>query len=68
MTKAVRIAASQSFSEEEIEALDQLLKLILRGGDTYATVRSEAMISVMRKVLVMKTAIARQKRKARGAR
>lgn len=48
---------SNSFGEDEIEFLAQLLPTVLRGGDTKALARSKALGSVYRKVMAMRSKI-----------
>lgn len=45
---------STSFSDEEIQLLDELFRILLRGGDARRLVRNRAFANVMRKVLSMK--------------
>lgn len=57
----LRLAASTSFTEEEIEGLDSLLSTLRRGGDARLIARSPAMVNVSRKVLNMKATLERQR-------
>jgi hypothetical protein len=59
--KNIRVAASASFSEEEIGALSEVLTKLLAGGDVRAMRSSKALGGLMRKLPVMKAAIERQK-------
>jgi hypothetical protein len=63
----LRIAASTSFTEEEILALDTILTTMLRGGDT-RTLAAAPIQQLSKKMPSMKAAVARQKerRKAIG--
>lgn len=57
----MRIAASTSFTEAEVQGLDTLLSMLRRGGDASLVARSPAMQNVHRKVLSMKEALERQR-------
>lgn len=59
--KNIRVAASASFSEEEIAALSEVLSKLLAGGDVRAMRSSKALGGLVRKLPVMKVAIERQK-------
>jgi hypothetical protein len=52
-TDLPRIAASQSFTEEEVLALDSLLSIVRRGGDARLIARSPAMRKVQQKAVAM---------------
>lgn len=56
-----RLSASQSFTPEEVSALDELFRGLLIGKDVRMMARSAPMISVMRKVQVMQRSIERLK-------
>lgn len=56
-------SASQSFSADEVEWLDQVLAVLRRGGDPSVLLRNPASTRVAAKVDVMKRSIARQKRR-----
>jgi len=58
-----RLAASTSFTEVEIRALDVHFATLLKGGDVRAHLRSEPLRSVMRKVGVMQRTVERQRAK-----
>jgi hypothetical protein len=63
-TPPPRVAASQSFTEPEVAALDLIIKTILRdGGDLRVLRKSAAVINLARKVGSMRASIARQKLK-----
>lgn len=66
--KVVRLAASTSFSEAEIHALDELLSKLRRGADVRQILRSPAIANVMKKVETMKQTLERQRerREAKG--
>ncbi len=59
-----RVAASQSFSEAEVEALDEIVRGLLN-SDVNMALRvlrsSKAGIAIMQKIYVMKKSIAKQK-------
>jgi hypothetical protein len=52
-----RLAASTSFTEEEVDALDQLIKAILGKRDTQIIGRSKAFPRIAAKVVTMKRTI-----------
>lgn len=52
--RVVRMAASQSFNEEEINWLHQLMSMLLRGGDARVIVRAPVARKLFIKVLSMK--------------
>lgn len=54
-------SASQSFREDEVEALHQLLAILRRGGDPSAIVRTDAGRRLAAKVQRMRESIARQR-------
>lgn len=54
-------AASNSFTEDEINALDTLLSIIRRGGDPKIVARSPAITTLTRKFARMKATIERNK-------
>lgn len=56
-----RVAASQSFTAEEVSALDQLVQIVLRGGDTRVCAKNAAFPNIARKVAGMKSAVAKAK-------
>lgn len=62
---APRVAASQSFTEAEVDWLDQLFRTILRGGDVSIIARHdpELRAKLAQKVVAMKQSIARQKKR-----
>lgn len=65
--ESTRITASQSFSEEEVTALETVLSTLRRGGDTKVLMRSTAMTNVARKVEAMRLRVAELRaRRARG--
>jgi hypothetical protein len=45
---------STSFSDEEIHLLDEMFRILIRGGDARRLVRNRAFANVMRKVSAMK--------------
>lgn len=50
-----RIAASQSFTEDEVKWLEQVMRIMLRGGDPKALLRHrETFASLARKVQAMR--------------
>lgn len=55
-----RLAASASFTEREVLALDQLFAVLRRGGDPRVLVRSAALSGIPRKLAVMRSALQRQ--------
>ncbi len=57
----VRLSASQSFNEDEVVLLGQLLETLLRGGDTRTLVRHQAYANLVRKTQAMKQRIAEQR-------
>lgn len=60
-------SAAQSFREDEINALEQLLRAMQRSahpGDLQRLVRSDAMRRVRRKVIAMRDSLERQRRSA----
>jgi len=65
----LRIAASTSFTEKEVLALEEITNKLLRGADLRGMARSPEVASIMRKTISMKQAVARQKgrRAARDA-
>lgn len=62
-TTKKRVAASQSFSEAEVAALDELVHGLLNGSRDLAlrVLRSVPGISLMHKIHVMKVSVAKQK-------
>ncbi len=64
----IRLAASQSFTAEEIACLRQLGQTLLRGGDTSAIVRSAPFAGLMRKAGVMEARVRVQLERRRDAR
>lgn len=58
----LRLAASCSFSEEELGALDTILTTLLRGGDT-RKMRARDVQVLAKKVPAMKATIERQKQR-----
>lgn len=59
------MSASASFTKAEVNGLDEIFNILLRGGDARTLARSVPMKKVLCKVLVMKEAIERQtKRRA----
>lgn len=57
----IRLAASTSFTAEEIAALDALLAALRRNADVRVLSRSPQLQSVARKVVTMKAALVRQR-------
>lgn len=53
--------ASQSFTVDEVNALDAIFSTLLRGGDVRVLIRSKAASTLPRKILAMRGSIARQK-------
>lgn len=45
---------STSFSEEEVAFLDELFRILLRGGDASRLIRNRSFANVMRKIHAMK--------------
>lgn len=60
--KKRRIAGSQSFTEEEVNWLHQVMMKMLNGGDVSVLRRASAAQSVFRKVQKMKDTVERVKR------
>lgn len=58
--KELRMSASASFTKAEVNGLDEIFNILLRGGDARTLARSVPMKKVLCKVLVMKEAIERQ--------
>lgn len=54
--------ASQSFTVDEVNALDAIFSTLLRGGDVRILIRSKAASTLPRKILAMRGSIARQQR------
>ena len=67
--KNLRIAASTSFSEKEVLALEEIVNKLLRGSDLSGMKRAPEVASIARKTISMKQAVERQKvrRAARAA-
>ena len=59
--RPIQVAASASFSDEQVFALDVVLTTLLRGGDVRAMRKSKALLEVHGKLPVMKAAIERQR-------
>lgn len=59
----VRLAASCSFSIDEVTALDQLIRSLLRGGNTKHLSAHPAVHALARKVERMKRTIGEQKKR-----
>lgn len=59
--EASRIAASQSFTIEEVSLLGQLFEHALRGADSRILARAPAFANLARKVGVMRATIERKK-------
>jgi hypothetical protein len=57
----VRLAASTSFTAEEVDGLGELFATLLRGGDARLMMRSPIVQNVIRKITAMKSSIARQR-------
>lgn len=57
-TKQPRLNASTTFTDAEINGLDEITSTLLRGGDARVLARQPAMKKVLCKVVVMKEAIA----------
>lgn len=53
-----RIAASQSFTGEEVDALDLLFRTVRRGGDARMLMRQPVFVKVQRKVEAMRARVA----------
>lgn len=65
--KNKRIAASQSFNEEEVRLVDEVFKKVLAGNDVKQLLRSPAANLVMRKFQSMRARIEKMKgEKANG--
>jgi len=63
-----RISASQSFNEEEVGWMNELVTKLLSGGDTKMLVRAPVAARVIRKVRSMKAVIeSAKKRKSASA-
>lgn len=54
-------AASQSFNADEVNCMDSIFKLLLRGGDARQLARSKTGKGLMKKCESMHRSIARQK-------
>ena len=63
MTRVPRVAASQSFSEEEAQLLDRLLKTLQYGGDVSVMMRQPAFGSICRKAVAMRLRVEELRRK-----
>ena len=63
----LRIAASCSFSESELAALDTILTTLLRGGDT-RKMRAADVQALAKKVPAMKATLERQKQRREAIR
>jgi hypothetical protein len=59
----VRLAASTSFSADEVSAIDMLIRTLLRGGSIKHLSAHPAVHALARKVESMKRSIARQKKR-----
>lgn len=59
--KSVRLAASTSFGESEVEVLDKLLACLRRGGDPKIIMRAPELANISRKVETMKQTLVRQR-------
>ncbi len=57
--------ASTTFRESEVELLDYMMNMLLRGEDPKLAMRHEAFKSLVAKVSSLKASVARQK-KAQG--
>jgi hypothetical protein len=57
----LRVAASTSFTADEVHTLSAVLALLRRGGDARMLVRTPVIANVMRKVENMKATLERQK-------
>lgn len=55
--KLPRLAASQSFTLEEVSWLEQLIKILLRGGDARIVMRAPEARGMLHKIQVMKERI-----------
>lgn len=61
-----RVAASTSFNEAEVEALEQLFRKLRTGSDVGIILRSAPMANIMKKVGVMRTSIENAKAERSG--
>lgn len=59
--KIPRLAASQSFTAEEVAALDTIVSSILRGGDARHLQRTPQLAALARKAKAMKATVERAK-------
>ena len=57
----MRVAASQSFTPEEVHALAELLAIVRRGGDVSVMRRAPGFLSLERKASKMRDTIERQR-------
>lgn len=57
-----RIAASQSFTEDEVNVLDAVLAILRRGGDPKILARAPAFLGLQRKTTAMKARVEEVKR------
>lgn len=57
----VKLAASTSFTPAELDALDELLGVVRRGGDARVIVRAPSFGDIARKVLAMRHTVERQR-------
>ena len=65
--KRVQSRVSQSFSEDELNAADELVRAMLRGGDPSQVTRRPGFASLATKFAGMKARIAEQKRAKENA-
>jgi len=56
----VRMAASQSFKEDEVKLLTQVFSALMRGGDVSSIIRTKAFASCYRKVAKMRDRLEEQ--------
>jgi hypothetical protein len=59
--KYVRVAASQSFNEDEVKLVDEVFKRVLSGSDAKQLLRSPTAGLVMRKFQSMRAKIEKMK-------
>lgn len=54
------LKTSQSFTEDEVNALSAIFSVLLRGGDVRVLVRSKAASTLPRKITAMRASILKQ--------
>jgi hypothetical protein len=64
---AIRLAASTSFTAEEVDAMDEIVRLLLRGADMRQVGKSPVVAQLGRKVQVMRATLERQREKRAAA-